>query len=133
MHDPRSLPADQVAAERELYEQVGYLRCQVDEARARLDELERTKVDLAARRIEMQRQVAVLEEEVALRRQELAERLGLWCSLDDIDQRTGATDIIKKIDAVRSSTTYRLAAGMLRIVNVVRGFVTLRWLRGAKS
>ena len=132
MHDPRSLPADRAAAERELYEQVGYVRCQCDAARATLLDLERSKVELLARQDEVARQIEVVRAEIEARRKELEERLGVWCGLDELDLRTGATDLIKRVDAVRSSLTYRVAAMALAVVNKVRRFVTLQWLRGGR-
>lgn len=132
MPDPRSLPADQAAAERALHERVGYVRCEVEAARARVTELERTKADLLSRQDELSRQIEVVQGEVDERRRELEERLGAWCSLDDVDQRLGV-DVIKRIDGVRSSVSYRLTAGFLMVVNKVRRLVTLQWLRGPRQ
>ena len=117
--------------EREAHESVGYARCEVDTARARLRELERTRDDLVRRQQEATRQIDFVQREVDDRRRELAERLGAWCALDDLDQRTIASDFIRKVDAVRASRTYRITAGVLRVVNRARYFVTFGWLRKA--
>jgi hypothetical protein len=129
MPDPRPVPADQAAKERELHERVGYVRCQVDHARDELRDLEATLADHVRQGEEMSRQLEVVRAHIAVRRQELTERLGEWCALDDIDQRTSATDAFKKIDAVRSSLTYRVTAALLAAINRIRSLVTLQWLR----
>jgi chromosome segregation ATPase len=124
------MPADQAAHERELHERVGYVRCQLDEAREKLQQLEASLADHVRRREEVSRQIDVVRAEIAVRRRELTDRLGEWCALDDIDQRTSATDAFKKIDAVRSSLTYRVTVVALAAINKVRSLVTLQWLRG---
>ncbi|MBL8748266.1 MAG: hypothetical protein JNK78_03835 [Planctomycetes bacterium] len=129
MQDPRSSQTDH-AAERELHERVGYVRCEVDAARGRLRELERIRDDLLRKKQELVRQVEFVQRDVDERRRELAERLGSWCALDDLDQRTIASDFIRKVDAVRTSRTYRITAGVLHVVNRVRYYATFRWLRG---
>lgn len=118
--------------ERDLHEEVGYARCQMDDAKAKLREVEACRDELVKRRGELMHQIEVVEAEVASLRRRLLDRLGSWCALDELDQRA-SVDLIRRIDAVRSSSTYRITAGMLRVVNVLHRVVTLQWLRGSKT
>jgi len=132
MHDPRPTPIDPGGMERDLHEEVGYARCQLDQAVAKLRETEQRRDELAGRCTELARQIEVVDAEVAALRRRLLDRLGAWCSLDELDQRA-SSDVIRRIDAVRGSSTYRITAGVLHLLNKVRRFVTLQWLRGGSS
>ena len=136
MQDPRQLPIDPLpmdpaAAERELHEQVGYVRCQLDAVRARLAELQRRKDQLEHHlQHELEPQLEVVQSEVDARRKEIEERLGEWCALDELDQRHMlSAALIKRVDAIRTSSTYRITAALLLVVNKARRIVTLSWLR----
>lgn len=126
------MPSEGAKSDSTLFEQIGYTRREVDEARARLRELERTRDELRGRRDELARQIEFVQGETDALRKQLAERLGTWCQWDDADQRAASVELVRRVDEVRSSTTYRLTAGLLLVVNKVRRFVTFAWLRGAK-
>lgn len=132
MPDPRSLPSEDAAAEREVYERIGYTRREVEEARARLRELERNRDELRSRKEDLSRQIDVVRAEVEALRAQLTERLGAFCALDDVDQRTASVEIVRRIEAIRASATYRITAGVLAVVNRLRGVVTFAWLFGKR-
>ena len=108
------------AADRELFERVGYARAEADGA-------EQALAAHRARRQELVRQNEAVDVECKQLERELLHKLSAWRKLDDQTQNVDTQ--VQQFRAVTGSLTYRLAAAMLRVVNRVRRLVTFAWLR----
>jgi hypothetical protein len=109
-----------MAAERDLFERIGY-------ARAESDGAEQTLARLRARHQDFLRQIDVVETECRRLERELLEKLSTWRKLENDQQ--GLDDVLPQVRAITTSHTYRYTAALLRIVNRTRWVLTFGWLR----
>ncbi len=121
---PRSTRNDEgnptAAAARQVFEQLGFAR----------SEVERAEQDLARLRKkhgELQHQVEVVSAENAQLERDLLLKLGTWRKLDDANVR--AEGVLPQMRAVTGSLCYRTVRLFLHAVNRGLGIVTLRAFR----
>ncbi len=108
------------AAARDLFEQTGAARAELQRAE---QDLER----LRARHAELTAQVEAVQIENANLERGLVKKLHEWRRLDDATVR--ADEVLPQLRAVTGSLTYRAVRFVLHAVNRVLGLVTLRALR----
>jgi hypothetical protein len=111
------------ASARELYEQVGAARADVERAEQDLAKLE-------ARHAQLTRQLEAVQIENANLERELIKKLHDWRKHDDANVR--ADEVLPQLRAVTGSFTYRAVSFALHAVNRVLGIVTLRGLRARR-
>ncbi len=111
MNRPDRIEEPMPASERELFERIGYSRCEADQ-------VEQMLLRLRNKRQEMASQILAVEAENAILERELLQKLDTWKGRDEALQRV--EDVLPQIKAVTGSLTYRLVLAMLRGVNRVR-------------
>ena len=111
MHGPERVEESTAKHARELFERIGYARCELDRI-----ELELTK--LVERRQALQKHTEVVRAENETLELDLLQRLTRWQMLDDVNQRV--ENVMPQLRAVTGSLTYRLVAKMLAVVNRLR-------------
>ena len=111
MNRPDRIEEPTPATERDLFERIGYSRCEVEQA-------ERVLSQLQGKHQEMTRQIQVVEAENACIERELLRKLDTWKGRDEALQRV--EDVLPQLKAVTGSLTYRAVHALLRSVNRVR-------------